>query len=81
MGPTWGRQNPGGPHVGRMILAIWEGLPIDQPKTQLRYDPKLYNMVNTQAVWCWHIYDWRRVIILYAVALSIYDGNPSNSQD
>ena len=25
MGPTWGRQDPGGPHVGPMKLAIWEG--------------------------------------------------------
>ena len=24
MGPTWGRQNPGGPHVDHMNLAIWE---------------------------------------------------------
>ena len=23
MGPNWGRQDPGGPHVGPMILAIW----------------------------------------------------------
>ena len=23
MGPTWGRQGPGGPHVGPMIFAIW----------------------------------------------------------
>ena len=23
MGPIWGRQDPGGPHVGPMILAIW----------------------------------------------------------
>ena len=23
MGPTWGRQDPGGPHVGPMDLAIW----------------------------------------------------------
>ena len=23
MGTTWGRQDPGGPHVGPMILAIW----------------------------------------------------------
>ena len=26
MGPTWGRQDPGGPHVGHMNLAIWEGI-------------------------------------------------------
>ena len=23
MGPTWGRQDPGGPHVGHMNLDIW----------------------------------------------------------
>ena len=23
MGPTWGRQDPGGPHVGHMNFAIW----------------------------------------------------------
>ena len=23
MGPTWGRQDPGGTHVGPMNLAIW----------------------------------------------------------
>ena len=26
IGSTWGRQVPGGPHVGPMILAIWEGI-------------------------------------------------------
>ena len=24
MGPIWGRQDPGGPHVGLMNFAIWE---------------------------------------------------------
>ena len=24
MGPTWGRQDPGGPHVGPMDRAIWD---------------------------------------------------------
>ena len=24
MGPNWGRQDPGGPHVGPMNLALWE---------------------------------------------------------
>ena len=24
MGPIWGRQDPGGPHVGPVNLAIWE---------------------------------------------------------
>ena len=26
MGPTWGRQDPGGPHVGHVNLAIWAHL-------------------------------------------------------
>ena len=25
MGPIWGRQDPGGPHVGPMNFAIWDG--------------------------------------------------------
>ena len=24
MGPVWGRQDPGGPHVGPMNFAIWD---------------------------------------------------------
>ena len=24
MGPTWGRQDPGWPHVGPVMLAIWD---------------------------------------------------------
>ena len=26
MGPTWGRQDPGGPHVGPINFAIWASL-------------------------------------------------------
>ena len=26
MGPIWGRQDPGGPHVGPMNIAIWGGI-------------------------------------------------------
>ena len=26
MGPIWGRQDPGGPHVGPMNFAIWVGV-------------------------------------------------------
>ena len=24
MGPTWGRQDPGGPHIGPVNFAVWE---------------------------------------------------------
>ena len=26
IGPIWGRQDPGGPYVGPMNLAIWEAI-------------------------------------------------------
>ena len=26
MGPIWGQQGPGGPHVGPMNFAIWDGI-------------------------------------------------------
>ena len=26
MGPTWGRQDPGGSHVGHMKIAIWTAI-------------------------------------------------------
>ena len=30
MGPTWGRKDPGGPHVGHVNLAIWDTMFIDR---------------------------------------------------
>ena len=30
MGPSWGRQDPAGPHVGPMNLVIWDDLEISQ---------------------------------------------------
>ena len=38
MGPTGGRQDPGGPHVGPMILAIWDGYPYTGKTTSLYWD-------------------------------------------
>ena len=35
MGPIWGRQHPGGPHVGCMNFAIWT--------------TKIYNMIDDSA--------------------------------
>ena len=26
MGPTWGQQDPGGPHVGHMNFTIWDDI-------------------------------------------------------
>ena len=36
VGPTWGRQDPGGPHVGHRNLAIWDSAPfINKPRTMV----------------------------------------------
>ena len=36
MGPTWDRQDPGGPHVGHMKLAIWvRSIPLDYDELEL----------------------------------------------
>ena len=34
MGPTWGRQDPGGPCVGPMYLAIWDDIPVHVGKIE-----------------------------------------------
>ena len=34
MGPTWGRQDPGGPHVGHVNLAIW----VDMVRASFRHN-------------------------------------------
>ena len=31
MGPIWGQQDPGGPHVGPMNFAFWDGAVTDTP--------------------------------------------------
>ena len=41
MGPTWGRQDPGGPHVGPMNLAIWEHL------------KQMVSLFQVQGLYCW----------------------------
>ena len=36
MGPIWGRQDPGGPHVGPMNFAIWDSISGDYVLWRLR---------------------------------------------
>ena len=39
MGPIWGRQDPGGPHVGPMNFAIWDGI-----------DPEIQNIPSEELI-------------------------------
>ena len=45
MGPTWGRQDPGGPHVGPMNFAIW---------VSMSYDPGNIWNILASSLWCSH---------------------------
>ena len=40
MEPIWGRQDPGGPHVGPMNFAIW----VAPSKTNLQYSTHIFNV-------------------------------------
>ena len=35
MGPIWGQQGPGGPHVGPMNFAIWEYINTQNPPREI----------------------------------------------
>ena len=49
MGPTWGRQDPGGPHVGPMILVIWESY--SRPSAK-QWEQALYFMAHDKTWFC-----------------------------
>ena len=44
MGPIWGRQDPGGPHVGPMNFAMWDGMIIfvESTKSSFIYFSQLF---------------------------------------
>ena len=37
MGPIWGRQDPGGPHVGPMNFVIWDSSQASNPFNDIDY--------------------------------------------
>ena len=47
VGPTWGRQDPGGPHVGHMNFAIWDA----HTNTDTGSKTKLYYQYSKLQFW------------------------------
>ena len=47
MGPIWGRQDPGGPHVGPMNFAIWDRFSVYDGRrvSQVPPDILLYRII------------------------------------
>ena len=63
MGPTWGQQDPSGPHVGHVNLAIWEF-----------YYNIAYNMAvaNIEHDWCfWLTKDIHSFLLWASCGMSI----------
>ena len=50
MGPIWGRQDPGGPHVGPMNFAIWEGKPMYVSHFQMIFHLKKFKSRVTHSL-------------------------------
>ena len=53
VGPIWGRQDPGGPHVGPMNFAIWEYIGLFVLNTKLmaplfgqNYAPRWFSLTH-----------------------------------
>ena len=55
MGPTWGRQDPDGPHVGPMNFAIWDDIKEDIHNNEL--SKWLQTMLFAVVVWMNHQVD------------------------
>ena len=53
MGPIWGRQDPGGPHVGPMNFVIWES-DLDIDSLRRRVHPKEHE----------HALYWRQMVVM-----------------
>ena len=49
MGPIWGRQGPGGPHVGPMNFAIWVAVTLRICSSCMLFS----NIQATEMPWCW----------------------------
>ena len=49
MGPIWGRQDPGGLHVGPMDFAIWVHMHLG-----LLFDSAVEKTADLQSIFFWH---------------------------
>ena len=81
MGPIWGRQDPGGPHVGPMDLAIWEvlGNPCDTlPYSRWRLSWYFHSYESSKTAW-WDFYIfWIRQLGCWEVFLPQSNRNKPN---
>ena len=89
MGPTWGQQDPGGPHVGPMNIAIGDYIARDQNKGSKTVcfilsiiSRDMHSYWQWQTLYClWYSYDISRIarrLNLFGVETVIYRENYIN---
>ena len=62
MGPSWGRQDPGGPHAGPMNFAIWDG-----NMQNIAYLSPVKHLATH-----WNIFCWRCKESIHAMQSKLY---------
>ena len=60
MGPIWGRQDPGGPHVGYMNVAIWAANALQSQSMVMLYT--YYDIVRLICETEWHRFPWQVIL-------------------
>ena len=58
MGPIWGRQDPGGPHVGPINFAIWDDIILAFFNCNFLDNRQLDNVKMLMCVWMTCIQGW-----------------------
>ena len=71
-GPIWGRQDPGGPHVGPMNFAIWVDMNMDLPKIDLVWKCLIHVDIFDWAVWYYILLLMAEIEILIILRLYIH---------
>ena len=80
MGPIWGRQDPGGPHVGPINFALWDTRH-SQPRAAETISalPELWLLTVkvSDAWWCHQMETFSTLLVLCAGNSSVTGGFPS----
>ena len=75
MGPTWGRQDPGGPHVGPMSFALWE------PAILSNLPPDLGPLFITAKEWLTLWFDTYRTTYIFSCGIYMLVDTKSSDND
>ena len=67
MGPNWGRQDPGGPHVGPVNLAFWDKIKTVKNSWSVPRLPKLKQNHLSEMFQLWMLSLKRNILVLFRI--------------